>query len=120
MLDAVSYLYCKLWSSSHAFNYITPAHELKRSDSFRKLTPAEQKDLLRLLLKDILYDGQQGKIKLTLRQLPDLGVEVIDGKVSFDERQVWLPELCNNQNFPLEGCHGACATQGELPSTRRS
>jgi len=66
---------------------------LKRfTEVFEKLTAPERKDFLRLLLKDVLYDHQQGKIKLTLRQLPDLDIEVVNGKVSFDERQVWLPD----------------------------
>ena len=65
---------------------------LKRfTEVFEKLTAPERKDFLRLLLKEVLYDHQEGKIKLTLRQLPDLGIEAIDGKVSFDERQIWLP-----------------------------
>jgi hypothetical protein len=70
---------------------------LKRfTEVFEKLTLPERKDFLRLLIKDILYDHQQGKIKLTLRQLPDLDIEVIDGKVSFDERQIWLPGQDSN------------------------
>jgi len=59
---------------------------------FDKLTPNEQKDLLRLLIKEILYNQDPSKIKMTLRPLPELDLEVEGDKVSFDERQEWLHE----------------------------
>ncbi len=61
-----------------------------------KLTANEKKDLLRLLIKEVIYDQTQSKIKLTLRPLPDLGFVIEDGKVSFDERQQWLPGQDSN------------------------
>ena len=59
---------------------------------FDKLTPNEKKDLLRLLIKEIIYNQDPSKIKMTLRPLPELDLEVEGDKVSFDERQKWLPE----------------------------
>ncbi|MBI4970552.1 MAG: hypothetical protein HZC17_01760 [Candidatus Omnitrophica bacterium] len=64
--------------------------------AFEKLTLNERKDLLRLLIKEVIYDQTQSKIKLTLRPLPDLGFVIEDGKVSFDERQEWLPGQDSN------------------------
>ncbi len=59
---------------------------------FSKLTPNEQKDLLRLLIKQVAYDPNHSKIKLILRPLPDLGLTVDGDKVCFDESAVWLPD----------------------------
>jgi len=70
---------------------------LRRFDAvFEKLTPNEKKDLLRLLIKEIVYNQDPAKIKMTLRPLPELELEVEDGKVSFDERQKWLPGQDSN------------------------
>ena len=64
---------------------------LQRFDAvFDKLTPNEKKDLLRLLIKEIIYNQDPSKIKMTLRPLPELDLEVEGDKVSFDERQKWL------------------------------
>ncbi len=68
-------------------------HNLQRFDAvFEKLTPNEKKDLLRLLIKEIVYNQDPSKIKMTLRPLPELDLEVEGDKVSFDERTKWLPE----------------------------
>jgi len=63
---------------------------------FAKLTPDEKKSLLQLLIKEVNYDRNQAKIKLTLRQLPDLDLQVEGNKVSFDESKVWLPGQGSN------------------------
>lgn len=47
---------------------------------------AKLKELLALLVGEVVYDAQKSKIKLTLRPLPDLGFQVEGDKVSFDER----------------------------------
>jgi len=61
--------------------------------NFPRLTPQHQKELLALLVEEIIYDTQASKMKLTLRPLPDLGFEVVGDRVSFDERLNWLPRL---------------------------
>jgi len=72
-------------------------HNLQRFDAvFEKLTPNEKKDLLRLLIKEIIYNQDPSKIKMTLRPLPELDLEVEGDKVSFDERTKWLPGLGSN------------------------
>lgn len=58
--------------------------------SFPRLSPQNQKELLALLIEEIIYDPQKSKMKLTLRPLPDLGFEVVGDRVSFDERLKWL------------------------------
>ncbi len=63
---------------------------------FAKLMPNEKKELLRLLIKEIFYDLNHSKIKLFLRQLPDLGIQVDGDKISFDESAVWLPDKDSN------------------------
>ncbi|HLD49760.1 MAG TPA: recombinase family protein, partial [bacterium] len=72
-------------------------HNLQRFEAvFEKLTPNEKKDLLRLLIKEIIYNQDPSKIKMTLRPLPELDLEVEGDKVSFDERQKWLPGQGSN------------------------
>lgn len=39
---------------------------------FGKLNPGEQNELLRLLIKEIIYDGVESKMKITYRPLPGL------------------------------------------------
>lgn len=58
--------------------------------NFPRLTPQHQKELLALLVEEIVYDTQASKMKLTLRPLPDLGFQVVGDRVSFDERLNWL------------------------------
>jgi site-specific DNA recombinase len=60
------------------------------SGFYDKLTPQQQKELLALIVAEVVYDTQASKIKLTLRPLPDLGFQVLGDKVSFDERTNWL------------------------------
>ncbi len=60
------------------------------SGFYTKLTPPQQKELLALLVGEVIYDTQASKIKLTLRPLPDLDFQVAGDKVSFDERLNWL------------------------------
>jgi len=60
------------------------------SGFYTKLTPPQQKELLALLVAEVVYDTQASKMKLTLRPLPDLGFQVVGDKVSFDERLNWL------------------------------
>jgi len=60
------------------------------SGFYAKLTPPQQKEILAMLIAEIVYDTQASKIKLTLRPLPDLGFQVVGDKVSFDERTNWL------------------------------
>ncbi len=60
------------------------------SGFYTKLTPPQQKELLALLVGEVVYDTQKSKMKLTLRPLPDLGFQVEGDKVSFDERLNWL------------------------------
>ena len=67
--------------------------------SFPRLSPQNQKELLALLIEEIVYDTQASKMKLTLRPLPDLGFQVVGDRVSFDERLNWLPESFNRKNF---------------------
>ncbi len=43
------------------------------SSFYTKLTPPQQKELLALLVGEVVYDPAASKMKLTLRQLPDLG-----------------------------------------------
>jgi len=62
------------------------------SRSFPRLTVQHQKELMALLIEEIIYDPQKSKMKLTLRPLPDLGFEVVGDRVSFDERLKWLPD----------------------------
>jgi site-specific DNA recombinase len=57
---------------------------------FAKLTPEKQKELMALLVQEVGYGQDQGKIKLTLRPLPDLGWSIEGDEVSFDERTNWL------------------------------
>jgi len=57
---------------------------------YTNLTPQQQKELLALLIAEIVYDPAASKIKLTLRPLPDLDFQVVGDKVSFDERLNWL------------------------------
>ena len=47
--------------------------------------------------KEIVYNQDPSKIKMTLRPLPELDLEMEGDKVSFDERQIWLPGLDSNQ-----------------------
>jgi hypothetical protein len=63
------------------------------SGFYTKLTPPQQKELLALLVGEVVYDTQASKIKLTLRPLPDLDFQVAGDKVSFDERLNWLPGI---------------------------
>ena len=73
---------------------------LQRFDAvFDKLTSNEKKDLLRLLIKEIIYNQDPSKIKMTLRPLPELDLEVEGDKVSFDERQKWLPIIPELQKW---------------------
>jgi hypothetical protein len=72
-----------------------PSRELETerktgSLSFPRLSLQNQKELLALLIEEIVYDPQKSKMKLTLRPLPDLGFQVEGDKVSFDERLNWL------------------------------
>ncbi len=60
------------------------------SGFYTKLTPPQQKELLALLVGEVVYDPAASKMKLTLRPLPDLGFQVVGDKVSFDERLNWL------------------------------
>lgn len=58
---------------------------------FAKLAPERQRELTALLVQEVVYSQETSKIKLTLRPLPDLGIQVEgDNKVSFDERLNWL------------------------------
>ena len=58
---------------------------------FSKLAPERQRELTALLVQEVVYAPGESKIKLTLRPLPDLGIQVEDDhKVSFDERLNWL------------------------------
>ena len=53
---------------------------------FEKLTPDEKKELIKLLVKEVLYDQEKGKIKITLRALPDIGLSLDEtGLICFDE-----------------------------------
>lgn len=65
---------------------------------FDKLTPNEKKDLLRLLVKEIIYNQDPSKIKMTLLPLPELDLEVEGDKVSFDECQKWLVNIWAQQD----------------------
>ncbi|MDD5686338.1 MAG: recombinase family protein [Elusimicrobia bacterium] len=58
---------------------------------FDKLTPVEQKELLQLLIKEVIYDEDNSKIKISLRQLPDINLFIQDKNVCFDESMVSLP-----------------------------
>lgn len=60
------------------------------SGFYTRLAPPQQKELLALLVGEVVYDTQASKIKLTLRPLPDLDFQVAGDKVSFDERLNWL------------------------------
>lgn len=53
-----------------------------------------------LLVQEVRYGQSEGKIKLTLRPLPDLGWSVEGDRVSFDERTNWLRAKDSN----LEPC----------------
>jgi site-specific DNA recombinase len=68
------------------------------SGFYTKLPPPQQKELLALLVGEVVYDPAASKMKLTLRPLPDLGFQVVGDKVSFDERLNWLPERRDSPN----------------------
>ncbi len=57
---------------------------------FPRLTPQHQKELMTLLVQEIIYNPAASKMRLTLRPLPDLGFQVVGDRVSFDERLNWL------------------------------
>ena len=88
-------------------------HNLQRFDAvFEKLTSNEKKDLLRLLIKEIIYNQDPSKIKMTLRPLPELDLEVEGDKVSFDERTKWLPTLAGTKNVHFRRLFRGEASQG--------
>ena len=68
----------------HFFHFFTPLSLLTNY-------PQNRKELLALLIQEVVYAQEQSKIKLTLRPLPDLHWQVEGDKVSFDERTNWLP-----------------------------
>jgi hypothetical protein len=56
---------------------------------FEELKPAEKRDLMQLLIKEIQYDADHSKIRMALRPLPDIG-----------------PFIVNNQD---KSCNPACS-----------
>ncbi|MDD5655908.1 MAG: hypothetical protein PHF00_01455 [Elusimicrobia bacterium] len=60
------------------------------SRAFGKLSPEKRKELIGLLVQEVRYNQAEGKIKLILRPLPDLGWSVNGDEISFDESQNWL------------------------------
>ena len=42
------------------------------TDAFGKLAPEEQQELMRLLVKEIVYDGRERTIRIAFRQIPDI------------------------------------------------
>lgn len=73
------------------------------SEVFEELKPAEKRELLQLLIKEILYDSDHGNIKIALRPLPDIGPLMLNhqnGK-GFDVVSSWL--LGRDSNPRLSG-----------------
>lgn len=63
-------------------------------DVWDRLEVSERKELLALLLREVVYDAAKGELRMGLRQLPDVGPFLIDSSSGrFDERLVWLPIL---------------------------
>jgi site-specific DNA recombinase len=57
-----------------------------------RLEPPERKEVLALLLREVVYDEPKGEMRMGLRQLPDVGpFLVISSSGSFDESLCWLP-----------------------------
>jgi site-specific DNA recombinase len=57
---------------------------------FGELTPPEQRELLQLLIKEVLYDADKSKIRMALRPLPDIGPYVNHQNGCFDVVSSWL------------------------------
>ncbi|MFC1521856.1 recombinase family protein [Elusimicrobiota bacterium] len=74
---------------------------LSFSRVFNRLSPPKQKELVALMVKEVIYDEEESKIKLTLRPLPDLKWDMDQNKVSFEERLNLLPDRGKNPNFYL-------------------
>ena len=60
------------------------------SEALQRLPLDRRKELIALLLREVVYAEKDSKIKLILRPLPDLGWEVEGDRISFDERPNWL------------------------------
>lgn len=64
---------------------------------FEELTAPEKRELLQLLIKEILYDADHSKISMTLRPLPDIEPLMINHQnQSFDVMSSWLPGQDSN------------------------
>ena len=87
----------------------------KFEEVFAELTPVEQKRATQLLVKEVTYTPE--RITLSLYDLPF--VDPQDRACRFEPRTKWLPELCNNQNFPPQGGDGSSSAQGSLPVATR-
>ena len=79
---------------------------LNFSKVFDNLAPEEKKELIKLLIKEVLYDQDNSKIRITLRQLPDIGLAINDTEnISFDERIDWLPRLNDVRTWIMTNNH---------------
>ena len=68
------------------------------SEVFEELTPSDKRELLQLLIKEILYDKDHSKIKIALRPLPDIGPFIVNHQNKcFDAVSSWLLGLGSNQ-----------------------
>ncbi len=68
---------------------------------FKGLTPKEQKEYIRLLVKEVIYDGAKSEITLGLYPI-DLIRPMEAFGVNFDQSTRWLPGLDSNQNYRLQ------------------
>lgn len=62
---------------------------------FEELTPSEKRELLHLLIKEVIYDANHSLIKMALRPLPDIGPFMVNHQNhgqnrSFDVVSSWL------------------------------
>ena len=54
---------------------------------FDKLEPQGKKELIRILVKEVIYDGENKKIKISLYPLPNIDLPIQE--ISFDECKQW-------------------------------
>ena len=72
------------------------------SEVFEELTVPEKRELLQLLIKEILYDSDHGKIRMALRPLQDIGPLMINHQNGvFGVVPSWLPILDNFRTLHL-------------------
>lgn len=69
---------------------------------FRKMSPRDQKDYIKLLIKEVIYDGTRGELTIGFFVVDAFKWQMEACGVSFDEGTKTLPSLDSNQDYRLQ------------------